>query len=501
MKSKKAKDKLKAENSLDTSAEPESPKGLDKFKLKTKKDLKKPKKESKTSLKSLDSTTSNLSSNATFADRSLAETTVNVSAVNVSAVSKSPSFTKTYDYTEDEQGASKKRKPVGGFTYESNLQKSKESIPEVPTSPSKRTQGLAFNYAPGEAQKVAETAAEKRKIFMEKVAADSIKTPDGIKTPGFNYVQSAVHKEESVKKEPKISVETKVEPTGEIEFTKTVLEKKVTSASAETTIETEKKNVDTKLGISNKKSKDHDNGKGVLEKAMDRLGSFGKGSKIKTETELKKDSSDLIGNKSSKDKTNVDVNNELSDLGSDDKTVVDVKNKSSGLKSKGSKDKTVLDVKKESSDLGSKGSKNKNIDVKKESSDLSGKGPKNKKIDVKKELSVSAGNKTSNDKPIGDIKKELSDFIENEKKNYEDDKPLVVGTTPLIVKTTTKQTMIKDQEGVTQNIEEKVEDLTSGEVTVSTQHNKVIVIDEFGFCNIFGISFLFLFLHGFFFCA
>lgn len=336
---------MKADNSLDTSAEPESPKGLDKFKLKTKKDLKKPKKESKTSLKTIDSTTSNLSSNNTFADRSLAETTV-----NVSAISTSPSFTKTYNYTEDEHGATKKRKPVGGFTYENNMQKSKESISEIPTSPSKRAQGLAFNYAPGEAKKVAETAAEKRKTFMEKAAAD------GIKTPGINYVQSAVHKEESVKKEPKTLIETKVESTDEVAFTKTVLEKKVNSASAETSIETEKKKVDSKSSVLNKKSKEHENGKGVLEKAMDKLGSFGKGSKDKV-----------------------------------------------------------------------------------------------------------------------DVKKESSDFIENEKKNYEDDKPLV-STAPLIVKTTTKQTMIQDKEGVTQNIEEKVEDLTSGEVTVSTQHNKVIVV-------------------------
>lgn len=331
--------------------------------------------------------------------------------MNVSAISTSPSFTKTYDYTEDELGASKKRKPIGGFTYESNMQKSKESISETPTSPSKRAQGLAFNYAPGEAKKVAETAAERRKTFMEKVAAD------GIKTPGINYVQSAVYKEESVKKEPlttietkiepKISVETKVglrtsletklgpknsietktgsksnletklnaeikgepksstetklEPTAEVAFTKTVLEKKVTSASAETKIVTEKKNIDSKSGALNKKLKEHDTSKGILGKAMDKLGSLGKGSKDKAE-----------------------------------------------------------------------------------------------------EI---------------DIKKESSDFIENEKKNYEDDKPLGVSTAPLIVKTTTKQTMIKDKGGVTQNIEEKVEDLTSGEITVSTQHNKVIVVE------------------------
>lgn len=339
--------------------------------------MKKPKKESKTSLKSVDSTSTNLSSNATFADRSLAETTV-----NVSAISTSPSFTKTYDYTEDEHGVTKKRKPVGGFTYESNTQKSKENISEIPTSPSKRAQGLAFNYAPGEGKKVAETAAEKRKTFMDKIATD------GLKTPGINYVQSAVNKEESVKKEPKTSVETKldskisvvtkvdpklsvetkldpktsdetkVEPAGEIKFTKTVLEKKVTSANTETTFETEKKKVDPKSGIFNKKSKENDGGKGVLGKAMDKLGSFGKGSKDKTEV---------------------------------------------------------------------------------------------------------------------DVKKESSDFIENERKIYEDDKPTGVSTAPLIVKTTTKQTMIKDKEGVTQNIEEKVEDLMSGEVTVSTQHNKVIL--------------------------
>lgn len=56
-------------------------------------------------------------------------------------------------------------------------------------------------------------------------------------------------------------------------------------------------------------------------------------------------------------------------------------------------------------------------------------------------------------------------------------KILTSSTTPTIVKTTTKQSVVKDQEGVTQNIEEKVEDLTpggTGQVTVSTQINKVI---------------------------
>lgn len=44
---------------------------------------------------------------------------------------------------------------------------------------------------------------------------------------------------------------------------------------------------------------------------------------------------------------------------------------------------------------------------------------------------------------------------------------------PKIVKTTTKQLMVKDSDGVTENIEEKVEDLASGEVRLSTHVNKV----------------------------
>ena len=45
-------------------------------------------------------------------------------------------------------------------------------------------------------------------------------------------------------------------------------------------------------------------------------------------------------------------------------------------------------------------------------------------------------------------------------------------TSPVIVKTTTKQVVTKDRGGVTQNIEERIEDGRTGEITVSTQVNK-----------------------------
>jgi len=45
---------------------------------------------------------------------------------------------------------------------------------------------------------------------------------------------------------------------------------------------------------------------------------------------------------------------------------------------------------------------------------------------------------------------------------------------PKVVKTTTKQLVVKDSEGVTENIEEKIEDMASGEVQMSTHVNKVL---------------------------
>lgn len=51
-------------------------------------------------------------------------------------------------------------------------------------------------------------------------------------------------------------------------------------------------------------------------------------------------------------------------------------------------------------------------------------------------------------------------------------KKVEVPSMPVIVKTTTKQIMTKDKDGVTQNIEERIEDGRTGEVTVNTSINK-----------------------------
>ncbi|XP_017776809.1 PREDICTED: protein 4.1 homolog isoform X3 [Nicrophorus vespilloides] len=64
--------------------------------------------------------------------------------------------------------------------------------------------------------------------------------------------------------------------------------------------------------------------------------------------------------------------------------------------------------------------------------------------------------------------------------NLRDLASLGTKTGPVVVKTTTKQVVTKDRGGVTQNIEEKVEDGRTGEVTISTQVNKADVSGEDG---------------------
>jgi len=46
-------------------------------------------------------------------------------------------------------------------------------------------------------------------------------------------------------------------------------------------------------------------------------------------------------------------------------------------------------------------------------------------------------------------------------------------STPTVVKTTTKQVLTKNNDGVTHNVEEEVRNLGTGEVTYSTQEHKV----------------------------
>ncbi|CAH2056934.1 unnamed protein product, partial [Iphiclides podalirius] len=98
-----------------------------------------------------------------------------------------PSFTKPYEYTDTEKSPSRTKPFIqGAFSYEKPISDEKQRNLDESQSPTTRKAGLAFNYAPGEDKKVAESA-EKRK------------TPEDpkLKTPGIDYVQSAALKEQA----------------------------------------------------------------------------------------------------------------------------------------------------------------------------------------------------------------------------------------------------------------------------------------------------------------
>ncbi|XP_044742967.1 protein 4.1 homolog isoform X2 [Chrysoperla carnea] len=87
---------------------------------------------------------------------------------------KVPAYTKEYNYEESqgddaELSPSKKPQP-GAFSYEKSpveSERQRTSVAQSPGSATKRVTGLAFNYAPGEDQKVVETAEKRAKSLTE----------------------------------------------------------------------------------------------------------------------------------------------------------------------------------------------------------------------------------------------------------------------------------------------------------------------------------------------
>ncbi|XP_076239827.1 erythrocyte membrane protein band 4.1 like coracle isoform X2 [Calliopsis andreniformis] len=121
----------------------------------------------------------------------LSETSNIEKTKTISESSPLPSYTKPYDYEETETSATRKPFTPHGFSYEDRSASPGIQNQQSPTTASRKATGLAFNYAPGEEKKVAESA-EKRKTKD----LDTNKLTSGLKTPGLNYVESAGLKEQ-----------------------------------------------------------------------------------------------------------------------------------------------------------------------------------------------------------------------------------------------------------------------------------------------------------------
>jgi hypothetical protein len=304
-----------------------------------------------------------------------------------------PGYTREYDYNEADPNTSPSRDKnaaimARGFNYEKDPCQSPLALNQPQENQSaggRKVVGLAFNYAPGEDKKVAETAAEKRKTFNQQtpdpaslrqpIAEQLQQQQQGLSTPGFDYVESASRKEQS-----KMGKPVAVPIPGKLE-----------------------------------KSKDEKPEKSSSEKPE-------KSSSEKPE-------------KSSSEKP------EKSSAGKSDRSSAASSLVAMLSRGKKNKDKKEKDKKK-----------------------------KDKKKKKKKDESSSSSSSSSSDSEDSMI--EYAQGNETVRSTGDS----VVMNTPKIFKTTTKQRMVQNAEGITQNIEEKVEDLTpggTGAITVSNVINTV----------------------------
>lgn len=375
---------------------------------------------------------------------------------------QTPKFTRQYDYIEEAGQNDRKLKPIGGFTYEGKkiAESNDQDNAGSNNSPAKKITATAFNYAPGQAKKVAETAAEKRKALQEKNVdvnkpAETKTQPE--KSGGLFSSTGSLRERLSLRsKDPKDGTNRK-ESADEASSAA----KKTAVAGKDSSKKTDSKKADSKKDDAKKvpvkeglltseqireisKSLDKpEEGGSVLfkrtqkseeESALNRTYTTTTHRTYPTEAGKSPESPNVIYSQVKKP------------------TVAPPATPTAGKPIKETEfgvDPSVVVTTRTSTDTFSSSFANTSA-VSGASSVFSEKDHERESIEATK------------------------DFISQERRNSAtSEKSTPIGTTPMIVKTTTKQTMVKDREGVTQNIEEKVEDLLSGAVTVSTQVNKV----------------------------
>ncbi|XP_046385558.1 protein 4.1 homolog isoform X2 [Ischnura elegans] len=344
-----------------------------------------------------------------------------------------PGYTREYDYVtedgelEESPGARRHRLFIQqGFTYEKDPKAGDgeggslsrpNSTSDTHKSPSsgKKATGLAFNYAPGEAQRVAESAEKKKAAVAAAMSPGRDDDPSRMNTPGITYVESARRKEnqKGVMGVDPSSGEVVLEFPGDGPQSAMLSSRYNASSKGQPTSFPGSGDGGKQVGAGGY-NKSLEDTRGSLENGMGRAagkegGQNGSGDGVAGVV-------GAVGQKQAKD----------------DK---------SGKKSKSKAKK------------GGKGGGT---------------------------VSASGIGGISDDDGSGsDDSSDMSEYGEGREGALRDltstAKIGLTTTGPKIVKTTTKQTVVQDSEGVTQNIEEKVEDLTpggSGAYVVSTHVNK-----------------------------
>ncbi|XP_066989510.1 band 4.1-like protein 3 isoform X9 [Macrobrachium rosenbergii] len=377
----------------------------------------------------------------------------------------SPPFTRQYSYEELESEPRRPYSPTThGFTYDKSGGDGSQLNNDPQSVEIRRAQAHAFNYAPGEDQKVAETA-EKRKTT--KVGAE-----EGIVAATNQRKLEAASGNESQLSSPDNTLpETSVDDT-------------TINTSADSTGliagflggRKGKKDKEKKAGD---KKKDADKEKAKLEKKKD------KDKKGKD----KKDKDNKLKGKDKKEKDKKEKDKDKKDKGKDKKDKAKEKGKkkgkfgifggrdrksstsSSSSSSSSSSESSSSDSSDDSSDESvvietREGNEPKDIDESLIASDRSYMADhSNTSLIVNPAVTTSDISYTA-DHSSSDITVNPSVVASAQENENE------ASTVPKIIKTTTKKTFVQDAEGVSEDIIQKVEDLGTGEVSLNTQSQK-----------------------------
>ncbi|XP_064091700.1 band 4.1-like protein 3 isoform X14 [Macrobrachium nipponense] len=381
----------------------------------------------------------------------------------------SPPFTRQYSYEELESEPRRPYSPTThGFTYDKSGGDGSQLNNDPHSIEIRRAQAHAFNYAPGEDQKVAETA-EKRKT--SKLGAEE----DIVAATNQRKLEAAASGNESQLSSPDNTLpETSVDDT-------------TINTSADSTGliagflggRKGKKDKDKKAGD---KKKDADKEKAKLEKKKDKdkkgKDKKDKDNKLKGKEKKDKDKDKKEGKDKDKKDKGKDKKDKAKDKGKkkgkfgifggrDRKSSTS----SSSSSSSSSSDSSSSDSSDDSSDESvvietREGNEPRDIDESLIASDRSYMADhSNTSLIVNPAVTTSDISYTA-DHSSSDITVNPS-IVASVQENENE-----ASTVPKIIKTTTKKTFVQDAEGVSEDIIQKVEDLGTGEVSLNTQSQK-----------------------------
>lgn len=359
----------------------------------------------------------------------------NPSATEAAGSPGSPPFTRQYSYEELETEPRRPYSPTGhGFKYEGGAAEGQGDANDPMVVEKRRGQAQAFNYAPGEDSKVAETA-EKRKTSQldQSPGSGAMEDDRGLSSPDTTLPETSV--DESM-------LNTSADSTGIMAgFLAGKKGKKDKDKDKKDKKGKDKKDKDKGKDKEKSKDKGKDKDKDKDKKAA------AKQEKDKKEKGKKKGRFGIFGGRDRKASTSSsssssDSSSDSSDDSSDESVVVENR----------------------------EGTEPKDIDSSMVASDRSYAADHSNTSLIVNPAATSEPSFTA-DHSASELMVDPSAQATLEGAGGE--LTSASSTAPKIVKTTTKKTFVQDAEGVSEDIVQRVEDLGTGEVELNTQSQKV----------------------------